>query len=411
MNALGDIRGRAIWVILGCTLCQLGLAYGFVLSPLAGAMIDELGWSHAEYGTARSVQLLSMALATPVAGFLILRVGARRLCLASSALIGASVLGMSGVESLWQFMALTALLGVGLAGIGDVTMGAVVAQWVERGRGRALGFVYSGSNLGGFLFAPVAAWLAATMGWRSALVWMAAGGALFLLPLGALLLRDPKPGEGAGSRRSEADTHAAEAESDHDLDLRDAVRTRSFWTLAFTLFSMFFFYVSMATHLVLFLENTGLDNQTASGWYGAAIGMGFVVKLVSGFVADLMSPKRAILLDQALFSLSSLLALLVPATGFLQLFVVVYGVGTAARSVVFPMAVADCFGAKYLAKIYGVLNLALLPGGFLGPIFAGVVADRLGSYDPAFVCFAALNLVSLGLLFGLRRERAATPET
>jgi MFS family permease len=381
-------------------LCQLGLAYGFVLSPLAGAMIDELGWSRAEYGTARSVQLIGMALATPVAGFLLVRFGARPVAFVSAGVMGLAVFGMSRVETLWQFMALTALLGVGLAGIGDVTMGAAVARWVEQGRGKALGFVYMGSNLGGFVFAPVTAWLAASVGWRESLVWLAIGGGLVLVPLGASLIREPRADEAPGA----VSVAGASPRVGGDLDLRAALRTRSFWILAYVLFAMFFFYLAMNTHLVLFFENVGLDNQTATGWYGAAIGMGFAIKLVSGFVADQMSPKRVILLDQGLFTAAALVVLLVPVPGFLQVFVVTYGICTAARDVAVPLAVAHCFGSKYMAEIYGVLTLTLLPGGFLGPIFAGAVADRTGSYDTAFVCFAGLNLLGLLSLFGLRRE-------
>jgi MFS family permease len=192
MNLLGDMRGRAAWVVFGAMVCQLGLAYGFVLSPLAGGMIDEFGWTAAEYGAARSFQLPGMALATPVAGYLVLRLGARSIVLVSAAIMALAVFGMSRIDSLWQFMALTALMGVGMAGIGDITMGALVVRWVERGRGKALGLVYAGSNLGGALFAPVAAWLAATTDWRSALVWLAIGGGLVLVPLGASLLREPE---------------------------------------------------------------------------------------------------------------------------------------------------------------------------------------------------------------------------
>jgi predicted MFS family arabinose efflux permease len=288
---------------------------------------------------------------------------------------------------------------------------------VERGRGKALGFVYAGSNLGGLLFAPLAAWLAATSGWRTALVWLAAGGALVLVPLGAALLRGPDGGDAprAPSRSEPEPEPEPEPElepepasrDDTALDLRQAIHTRSFWILAFTLFSMFFFYLSLNTHLVLFLEQAGLDNQTATGWYSTAIGMGFVVKLASGFIADWMTPKRAILLDQALFAVASLLVLFVPGRGFLELFVISYGICTAMRDVAYPLAVADCFGAKYLAQIYGVLTLTLLPGGFIGPVFTGWIRDRFGSYDLAFICFALLNLTALVLLFGLRRERPA----
>ena len=57
------------------------------------------------------------------------------------------------------------------------------------------------------------------------------------------------------------------------------------------------------------------------------------------------------------------------------------------------------------ARIYGFLMLTLLPGGTLGPIFAGVVHDRTGSYELAFQLFAVLNAVSFVLLMFLRDER------
>jgi cyanate permease len=61
-----------------------------------------------------------------------------------------------------------------------------------------------------------------------------------------------------------------------------------------------------------------------------------------------------------------------------------------------------------VASIYGVLMLALLPGGVLGPWVAGRVFDTTGSYTLAFGLFAVTNLLALGLLLGIRRETGAT---
>jgi hypothetical protein len=61
---------------------------------------------------------------------------------------------------------------------------------------------------------------------------------------------------------------------------------------------------------------------------------------------------------------------------------------------------------RHLAPIYGAIMLALLPGGGLGPLFAGAVHDRTGSYETAFLVFAALNAVAFASLFALRREGA-----
>ena len=50
--------------------------------------------------------------------------------------------------------------------------------------------------------------------------------------------------------------------------------------------------------------------------------------------------------------------------------------------------------------------LTLLPGGTLGPIFAGAVHDATGSYAVAFGSFAALNALSWLALTQVRDERA-----
>jgi OFA family oxalate/formate antiporter-like MFS transporter len=119
-----------------------------------------------------------------------------------------------------------------------------------------------------------------------------------------------------------------------------------------------------------------------------------------------MSSKSALLLDFGLLALSSLVLLALPGPGLLAVFLVVYGFSVAARDVVYPLIITHCFGVRDLARIYGVLMLALLPGGALGPIFAGWVHDRTGSYDSAFAVFAGLNLLALFALVFVRRETA-----
>jgi hypothetical protein len=53
--------------------------------------------------------------------------------------------------------------------------------------------------------------------------------------------------------------------------------------------------------------------------------------------------------------------------------------------------------------------LTLFPGGVLGPVFAGAVFDRFGSYVPAFAAFTVLNALALAALFALRSETQAEP--
>ncbi|MGH7859006.1 MAG: hypothetical protein ACREQY_16895, partial [Candidatus Binatia bacterium] len=57
---------------------------------------------------------------------------------------------------------------------------------------------------------------------------------------------------------------------------------------------------------------------------------------------------------------------------------------------------------RHLARIYGAIMLMLLPGGVLGPVFAGYAFDAFGSYRIAFTSFALLNVVAVAALALLR---------
>jgi len=91
--------------------------------------------------------------------------------------------------------------------------------------------------------------------------------------------------------------------------------------------------------------------------------------------------------------------------------VILRGVAVAAQNVTYPMVVAHCFGSLHVARIYGVLMLALMWGGLTGSVLAGRVFDQVGSHRPALVLFALLNVASLGLLAFVRRETGVVQES
>jgi cyanate permease len=111
------------------------------------------------------------------------------------------------------------------------------------------------------------------------------------------------------------------------------------------------------------------------------------------------------LLDYGLLTLAALLLLALPSATLVWVFVAAFGFSTAARDVVTPLMITHCFGVKHLAEIYGLLMLTLLPGGTLGPIFAGYVFDTTHAYTGAFVTFAALNALAWLALTQVGDER------
>ena len=395
---LGDLRGRAALVVLGCLICQLALGYGYVFPALAPLILPDFGWTRTEYTAVRVPQLLVMALASPVLGVLVVRLGARRILVTAAILIGCTFLLLSQMQQLWQLYALLMIGAIGLVGLGDISVGQLVSHWVEKRRGLALGLVYAGSNLAGAVLVPLWVALAHADDWRTTFAVMGAGAFVVMLPAILVLIRD---------RTVVAPTRATPTRPGHDddLGLRQALKTRSFWILAFALFVFFFYFVGVLDHLVLFLTDTGMSGARATELFSRALAMGLASKILLGLLADYIPEKASILVDHGLLTMSSVLLLALPSEGLLWPFVACYGFATAARDIVYPLIINRCFGERYMAEIYGALMLAL-PSGALGALVAAQVHDRQGSYEPAFLLFAALNLLAVLGLFCVRDERS-----
>ena len=383
----------------------MGLGFGYADGVLAGDILEELGWTRAQLSSGRAPQLWLIALASPLVGWASARFGARAVLAASALLLSAGYAGIASMQSWWEFVLFWSVVGLGVAGLGDIAVGGVVTQWVARGRGLALGIVYTGSNLGGALATRAAAAVAAEAGWREALMTVCAGGALLLLPFALFAVRD-RPG-GPVSEVEVQDDGITIAAREDDMPVREALRTRSFWILFATLFSFWFYFLAVLGHLVLFLTDAGLPREEASAHLANAVLLGIFSKLGFGWIADRIGSKPSLLLDYGLLTVSALLLLVLPHPTLVWVFVAAFGFATAARDVVTPLIITRCFGVRHLSQIYGVLMLTLLPGGTLGPIFAGAVHDATGSYFGAFASFAALNALAWLALTRVRDERKA----
>jgi predicted MFS family arabinose efflux permease len=395
---LGDIRGQRR-VVLGCFLCQLGLGFTYLFSPLLREVTADLGWTRATFASARAPYLLVIAAASPFVGQLTARYGARAVLSGAALVLGATFVALARMTEVWELYAANLLWGLFVTGLGDVVVGAVLVRALERARGLALGLVYSASNLGGALLPPAFAALATRFGWRHALLVLAAGGVALVLPAAQLTGR--RAG-GAAARGAEAGVGGPPA-----LGLRDAMRTPSFWILAAALFAFFFTFLGVNDAFVSLLVDAGSTREEAAALYATAVATGGFSKLLAGFLADRVAPRTALLVDFALLALAGALLLAVPRPGFLQAFLVSYGLAVAARDVIYPLVVSWCFGARSMPEVYGALMAVLALGGTAGSVFPQAAHDATGSYAPAFVVYAALNGAALLALTRIRREAPA----
>ncbi len=394
---------RRVSVLIACLVCQTGLGMSYVFSTFLRPVVEDFGWGRAVFASFGGPLLLSMSLSSPAIGNLSDRLGPRWVLSASTLLLALALVGFGSMQSLWHFYATALLLGFALAGLGDIPVGAVAARWFHGGRGLALGLIYLGSNLGGSVVPIVAAEITAASDWRSALYWLAPATLVWILPFAIWGVRHPRPGELEQSGVELAPERAPA------LDQRAALRTRSFWLLGLALFAFYFYYLGVLWNLPAFLSDLGYSDPAAARRYAGAIFVGVFGKLAIGVLADRLSRRTTLLANFGLVTLASLLLLGVGRPGLLLPFLLLHGFAVAAENVTLPLVVADCFGVRYMAQIYGWLMVTLFLGGATGPVFAGWIHDRSGSYEAAFLAFALLNLLALAGLGFVRREVGREP--
>jgi len=384
---------RRDWLlVLACLGCQIGMGTGgYVFPVFLIPVTEELGWSRTTYALANPIMSTSVALIGPLVGWLADRRGPRAVLVAGSLLMSASLMAAGRMQTPTQFYVIALGIGIAVACLGDLPTGAAIARRFRERRGVALGLVYIGSNIGGALVPLVGMALATGASWRTALTGI--GGALWIILLPLALSVNAPPGRAAD-----------DGESADGFSWREAVRQRDFWLLFWVLFAFYLYRLGLNTHLVAFLRDLGYSSLEAAGSFSLTLAIGILGKLLAGAVADRLGARPAVLANFTLIAIASLLLLFPNVRGALPAFLVLHGFATAAEDVVIPLIIAQRFGSEHLGRIYGLLLLALVPGGILGPIVAGRVYDLYESYTPVFTAFAIANVTAVAALALVRRS-------
>jgi predicted MFS family arabinose efflux permease len=403
MERKRDLSGHALLVLIGCMVCQTGAGLFYASQTLAPDVIGELGWTRAMWSSAMAPMLFVSSVSQAFVGAACVRFGVRPVVVSAVLLLGVTFVVLANIQELWHFYIATTLLALANAGFGDVAIGAVVTRWFRRARGVALGVAMVGSNLGAVLFVHLMAVISEGRSWREAALQVGLGGVAVILPFALFVVREPRVGEGAGG---EVDAQGETTVELPSSKLSEAIRRPIFWIFFLTLFTYALAQLGMANHLILYLMDLGYSKTEAAGALEFAMGAGIAAKLGAGIVALRLTARTALITNTLLLAASFALIPFAAEPVVLGLFGVSFGIATASRDVLFPLLLAEVFGVRYFAQLYGFFMLAYFPGGGLGPMALGHLHDVTGSYSVGFGMVGALLVV---VVLGLTRIRVPDP--
>ena len=381
---------RDWWVVFACLGCQIGMgAGGYIFPVFLKPVVDDLGWSRTDYALANPIMSTTVALVGPLVGWAADRRGPRAVLVTGSVLMSAALVLAGRMQTTTQFYGVALLIGLGVACLGDLPTGSAITSRFRNGRGVALGMVYIGSNIGGALVPLIATALAVGASWRAGFTGIGSALWIALLPL-ALSVGRPAP---AADRERDAPQVA--------IVWRELLRERDFWLLFWVLFAFYLYRLGLNTHLVAFLGDLGYSSLEAAGSFSVTLALGIAGKLLTGAVADRIGPRAAVIGNFIIIAVASTLLLAPTVRGAIPTFLVLHGFATAAEDVVMPLIIVQRFGLENLGRVYGLLLLALVPGGVVGPVLAGRVFDATGSYTEVFAGFVVANLLAVVALAAL----------
>lgn len=379
---------RALTVLVaGCAIAVIGFGirstFGLFLEPMTLAK----GWSRETFSLAIAVQNLLWGIGVPFAGALADRYGAAPVMASGALAYGLGVLGMALAGSDFAFY----LFGGVVTGLGvaftafSLAMAAMAKVVGPERRSLALGLGTAAGSFGMVVFSPLGQAFISGFGWQAALFVLAAI-SLAILPLAFLLPNSP-------GAVGEVDVGQTVREA-----LREALAHRGYVLLTTGFFVCGFHVAFISVHFPAYVRDLGLGAEVGA----VALSLIGLFNIVGSFVSGLVGqrrPKNTSLSAIYLLRAIAIALLLVAPKSELTIYVFAAAMGFLWLSTV-PLTtgiVAQVFGARYMATLFGLVFLSHQLGSFIGVWLGGYLYDAVGTYDPVWWAGIALGLVAAAI--------------
>ncbi len=403
------------------------------ISVAGSSIMHDLNLSPAEWGWVQSAFILSYGLLQIPMGALGDRFGHRSI-LALIVLWWSLFTAFTGLAGgLMSLLVIRFMFGVGEAGSSPCSTG-VISRWFEKGEvGKAQGYVWAASRMGGALTPFVVIPVMMTVGWRAAFYLLGALGIVWSLVWWGFY-RDPKGGSGASCTSGTSRTSGPSSPSSPSgpsgtsrtsgpscpsepraTSLRWSVllSNRQFWLICgmyfFYAFGSWFFFSWFPTFMEL---GRGFEKSELTYAVAVPFVMSMIGNIAGGHLTDRLTHRYGIRVGRKALGSTSLavsavcmfLAAFIP--GKMAVFVFLslcFGI----FDLMLPSAWALCIdlGQRHAGTISGAMNTAGNIGGFCCGILFGELVQQSGNYNLPLYMIAGMLIVSAVLFAFINPEK------
>ena len=375
---------REVWSLIGAN-AVIALGYG-VVAPVLPQLARHFGVSISAATFVITAFAAMRLLAAPPTGFLVQRLGERRIYVSGVLIVAVSTGACAFADTYWQLLLFRALGGIGSTMFFVSALGLMIRMSPPDARGRVAG-MFSGAFLVGSVAGPVVGSLTAGLGLSAPFIIY---GALLMIAAVVVLL---------SLRNSPL---AGPADSDEPtVTLRMAMRHRAYRAALLSNFATGWSLFGLRFALVPLFVDEGL-NQTPSvaGLALAAFAIGNVsVVMYSGRLSDRIGRRPLLIGGLMLSGITTAVLGLTDSAPMFFAAAVIAGAASGVYNSPQQAAVADIIGKARGGPPIATFQMMSDFGSIVGSFGVGLLAQQL-TYDWAFgISGAILLLAGIGWMF------------
>ncbi|HEX6926956.1 MAG TPA: MFS transporter [Longimicrobiaceae bacterium] len=374
----------ALFSIVGLALYGLPFFYDH--------MVTDFGWSRTQVTSGNAISKLIVGpLFGFAAGYLVDKLGPRRVMLTGILMAGTALIGLSYTSSIWMFYLFYLFNAFGYLFGGPLPNQVLISRWFDRARGKAMGFAYVGIGVGGTVVPLLAVALIEQFGWQGAL--RAIGIIIIALSFPLAFFVKDAPSDEASVKAARAAPSAP---------LSSVLRNKYFYLLAIGSMCSIGAVGGANQHLKLFFGlDLGIEEGRVATIVSLVLASSIAGRLFMGWLADRLPRKYVMLLIYSLVAGSIPLLFIARQPGMVYIFAVIFGVALGGDYMIIPLMAADLFGVRVLGRVMGIVLTADGVAEATIPMLVGYMRDTSGNYVSGFstlIGLAAVGAVAVALL-------------
>ena len=387
------------WVIVAIAgvVQMVGAAIRMAFGVLVDPLVDTFGWSPGSIGFAYALMSIITAIASPAAGWLGNRFGARRTMLVGTILFFIGMMWTSQTKHIWElYTAYGIVFGISQALL-LVPVVPAVAAWFRRHLGLGTGIMMVSWSLGPALVVQVLAVLFSTVGWSQAFMIVGITGTLTLVLI-LMFFRNTPQDAGRiayGTRMNDSPLITSgniyiKAQKEFQ---RFTYKTNAFWNLINIHFLGCVGHAVILVGIIPLGISKGLGPLTAAGVLTTISVVSVITRFMAPVLAEKISAKTVMFI--AFFGQGIGVFLLFTADSTLDfyIFAVTWAIPYGGEGTAFPVLIRKYYGHAPMGTTYGWQLLGAGLGMAVGGMIPGMVFDISGTYTWAIVLSGAFSLV------------------